>query len=139
MIDFYIYYAKDDGGQQIALHFTCDGSFENWSSEGARLTVQHIEEALKGWRKSVEYINGPAPDQADSVSSLPSASYQYDDPRYGWISVQAYGRKDIDLVIQMDDGVYGYTFKDGEFEAHCVCHAYHIGECSCMTGQWDND
>lgn len=70
---------------------------------------------------------------------LPTADYVYNDPRYGWISIQANGRKSLDLVIQTDDGSYGFTFEDGEFKPHCICNAYHEGECGCMTGQWEDE
>lgn len=66
----------------------------------------------------------------------PEARYIYDlDPRYGWIDIQTYGRKELTIVI---DG-NGFTYNDGRLTPTCICSAWNESECGCsnMTGEWE--
>lgn len=70
-----------------------------------------------------------------------SSHYDFDqDPRYGWVKVDAFDHKGpIDIIIQTGEGTYGYSFKNGVFEPFCTCSARSAGECCCQTGNWEYD
>jgi hypothetical protein len=69
--------------------------------------------------------------------SAPLISYDYDqDPRYGWVRVDTGDRKELLFVVDNN----GFTYKDGNMEPTCICHAWSASECACpnMLGKWDD-
>ena len=66
-------------------------------------------------------------------------SYQYDDPRYGWASIETEGADSCLIIMHDESGSHGFTYKGGEMTHACICNAWVESECACPGVIWDND
>ena len=64
-------------------------------------------------------------------------SYEYDqDPRYGWVRVDA-DISSFTFVVQDRKGeTYGFQFSEGKVVPTCICHARSANECACPNHPW---
>jgi len=65
-------------------------------------------------------------------------SYEYDqDPRYGWVSVETNGRKEILVIIYAEGVARGFSFNGEIMEPTCICSARESYECGCPNVRWE--